>query len=112
MTYTELSDAIQAYTENISSAFVAEIPVFVTQAEQRIYNSVQIAYLRKNVTGQLTAGNQYLACPDDFLSAYSIAVYSSAGSPDYQFLIDKDVDRKSTRLNSSHIPLSRMPSSA
>ena len=30
-----------------------------------------------------------------------------------QFIPDKEiVDRKSTRLNSSHIPLSRMPSSA
>mgnify|MGYP003350759153 CR=1 FL=1 len=27
-------------------------------------------------------------------------------------LVDLDGDRKSTRLNSSHIPLSRMPSSA
>ena len=34
--------------------------------------------------------------------------YCSAGST----VIDKYVDRKSTRLNSSHIPLSRMPSSA
>ena len=69
MNYTELSDAIQAYTNNTDTDFVAEIPVFVRQAEQRIYNAVQIANLRKNVTGALTTGNKYLACPDDFLSA-------------------------------------------
>lgn len=80
MNYTELSDAIQAYTNNTDVDFVAEIPVFVRQAEQRIYNAVQIANLRKNVTGALTAGNKYLACPDDFLSAYSLAIYPQAST--------------------------------
>jgi hypothetical protein len=47
----------------------------IQQAEQRIYNTVQIANLRKNVTGVLTSGNKYLACPNDFLSTYSLAVY-------------------------------------
>lgn len=77
MNYTELKAAIIAYTENLDPSFEAEIPVFVKQAEQRIYNTVQIANLRKNMTGQLTAGNKYLACPDDFLSTYSLAVYAA-----------------------------------
>ena len=77
MNYTELSDAIEAYTNNTDVDFIAEIPVFVRQAEQRIYNSVQIANLRKNMTGNLQAGNKYVSCPDDFLSAYSLAVYPS-----------------------------------
>lgn len=77
MNYTELSDAIQAYTNNTDVDFIAEIPVLVRQAEQRIYNAVQIANLRKNMTGNLQAGNKYLACPDDFLSAYSLAVYAA-----------------------------------
>jgi len=76
MNYSELSAAIQSYTENSDSGFAAEIPVFVRQAEQRIYNSVQIANLRKNMTGTLFAGNKYLSCPGDFLSAYSLAVYA------------------------------------
>ena len=80
MNYSELSDAIQAYTNNTDTDFVAEIPVFVRQAEQRIYNAVQIANLRKNVTGALTTGNKYLACPDDFLSAYSLAIYPQAST--------------------------------
>jgi hypothetical protein len=75
MNYAALSDAIQAYTNNTDVDFIAEIPTFVRQAEQRIYNTVQIANLRKNMTGNLQAGNKYVSCPDDFLSAYSLAVY-------------------------------------
>ena len=75
MNYLDLKAAIIAYTENQDPSFEAEIPVFVRQAEQRIYNTVQIANLRKNMTGVLTAGNKYLSCPDDFLSAYSLAIY-------------------------------------
>lgn len=78
MNYTQLSDAIQAYTNNTDSTFIAEIPVFVRQTEQRVYNAVQISNLRKNVTGTLTAGNKYLTCPTDFLSSYSLAVYAQA----------------------------------
>jgi len=90
MNYTQLSAAIQAYTENPSSDFVAEIPVFVEQAEQRIYNSVQVANLRENVTGTLTANNKYLQCPTDFLSVYSLAVIDGSGN--YSYLQNKDVN--------------------
>jgi hypothetical protein len=77
MTYTELKAAIIAYTEN-QSFTSTNLATFTRQAEQRIYNSVQIANLRKNVTGSLTVNNSYLACPDDFLSAYSLAIFSYA----------------------------------
>ena len=76
MTYAELTAAIQSYTENVFSA--TELATFVDQAEQRIYNSVQLANLRKNVTGDLTSGNKYLSAPDDYLSTYSLAIYSYA----------------------------------
>jgi hypothetical protein len=65
--------------------------IMIKQAEQRIYNSVQISNLRKNVTGSLTSGNKYLSAPDDFLSTYSLAVYPSAGG-DYLYLLNKDVN--------------------
>lgn len=90
MNYSQLSAAIQAYTENPSSDFVAQIPVFVEQAEQRIYNTVQVANLRKNVTGNLTVNNKYLQCPADFLSAYSLAVIDGSGN--YSYLQNKDVN--------------------
>ena len=76
MNYAELTAAIQEYTENTFT--VTELQTFVQQAEERIYNSVQLANLRKNVEGALQAGNKYLAAPDDFLSAYSLAIYSYA----------------------------------
>lgn len=93
MNYTQLSAAIQAYTENTEADFVAEIPVFVQQAEQRIYNTVQFPSLRKNVTGATTASNKYLACPSDFLAVYSMAVVDGTLSTgDYEYLLNKDVN--------------------
>ena len=86
MNYTQLSNAIQAYTENPSSDFVAQIPVFVQQAEQRIYNTVQFPSLRKNVTGYTTANNKYLQCPSDFLAVYSMAAVDATGSVSYTHL--------------------------
>ena len=88
MNYTELKNAIIAYTENQDPSFEAEIPVFVKQAEFRIYNSVQFPALRKNVTGITTASNKYLECPSDFLSVYSMAVVDGTGR--YEFLLNKD----------------------
>lgn len=90
MNYTELKNAIIAYTENQDPSFEAEIPVFVKQAEFRIYNSVQFPSLRKNVTGITTASNKYLECPSDFLSVYSMAVIDGTGR--YEFLLNKDVN--------------------
>ena len=90
MNYTELKAAIQAYTENSETNFVAEIPVFVTQAEQRIYNSVQFPSIRKNVTGVTTVNNKYLQCPLDFLAVYSMAVIDASGN--YEYLLNKDVN--------------------
>ena len=89
MNYTQLSDAIIAYTENTSSDFAAQIPVFVRQAEQRIYNTVQFPSLRKNVTGYTTNNNKYLQCPSDFLSVYSMAAISGNS---YEYLLNKDVN--------------------
>lgn len=96
MNYTELSARIQAYAENdfpasagnLSSA--EQIATFVQQAEDRIYNSVQLPALRKNVTGTLTLNNKYLSCPADFLSVYSLAVIDATGR--YEYLLNKDVN--------------------
>lgn len=90
MDYTQLSAALVAYTENQSSDFAAQIPTFVQQAEQRIYNTVQFPSLRKNVTGTTTYDNKYLACPGDFLAVYSMAVIDIYG--EYEYLLNKDVN--------------------
>ena len=88
MNYTELCAAIEDYTENTFTA--SELATFTEQAEQRIYNTVQLPNLRKNVTGTTTSGNKYLSCPNDFLSAYSMAVINADGS--YEYLLNKDVN--------------------
>jgi hypothetical protein len=90
MNYTQLTAAICDYTQNFDTDFTDNISVFVAQAEQRIYNSVQFPSLRKNVTGNTTANNKYLACPSDFLASYSIAVIDATGA--YEFLLNKDVN--------------------
>ena len=90
MNYTALSNAIQAYTENTETDFVANIPVFVQQAEQRIYNSVQFPSIRKNMTGVVSTTSTYLSAPDDYLATYSLAVIDASGN--YEYLLNKDVN--------------------
>jgi hypothetical protein len=90
MNYIQLAQVIQDYSENTESLFVANIPVFVQEAERRIYNTVQLPSLRKNVTGSLTTANQYLSLPEDWLATYSIAVIDGTGK--YTYLLNKDVN--------------------
>jgi hypothetical protein len=90
MNYTALTDAICDYTQNFESDFVANIPLFVQQAEQRIFNTVQFPSIRKNVTGSVSANNKYLSCPTDFLSAFSMAVIDADGR--FEYLLNKDVN--------------------
>ena len=88
MNYAALVTAISDYTENTFPT--TDMNTFITQAEQRIFNSVQFPSIRKNVTGTVTANNKYLSCPEDFLSPYSLAVINVAGA--YSFLLNKDVN--------------------
>ena len=88
MNYTQLVSEIQNYTEN---EFTTEVVnTFITQAEQRIYNSVQLPALRKNVSGTTTAGNKYLAMPDNWLATFSLAIINAAN--EYTYLLNKDVN--------------------
>lgn len=88
MNYTELTQTIE---DTCESSFTADqLATFVQQAEQTIYNTVQIPALRRNVQGTLTAGNKYLSTPTDFLWTYSLAVTDSDGNT--QFLLNKDVN--------------------
>jgi len=87
--YPELVTAVQDFLETTFTT--TDINMMIRQAEQRIFNTVQLASLRKNVTGVCTANNKYLQCPDDFLSVYSMAVYPPNGG-DYLYLLNKDVN--------------------
>jgi hypothetical protein len=88
--YTELYDSLCSYTQNYDQDFVGAIPTFVSQAEGRIYNTVQIPPLRKNVIGVTSEGNSYLSCPSDFLSVFSLAIVDGNGN--YEYLLNKDVN--------------------
>jgi hypothetical protein len=88
MNYTELKTNIEDICE--TSFTDDQLAMFTQQAEQKIYNSVQIPALRKNATGNLTASNKYLSSPSDFLYNYSLAVIDGSGA--YSYLINKDVN--------------------
>jgi len=67
-----------------------QIDTFIEQAEYRIFNSVQIPDLRKNVTGNATSGNKYLSVPSDWLANFSLSVIDATGVQ--YFLLNKDVE--------------------
>ena len=102
MNYTNLVQAIKDYTENTETSFVSHIDEIIKQAEQRIYNEVQIPNLRKNSTGTTTSSNTYLQTPSDFLAPYSLAVLNS--SSNYSYLLNKDVNWIREAYNSSSTP--------
>jgi len=89
MNYAALVSAVSSYTENTFPT--VDMNLFITQAEKRIYNAVQIPSLRKNVTGNTTASNKYLQCPTDFLSTFSLAAIDPTTGA-YTFLLNKDVN--------------------
>jgi hypothetical protein len=106
MNYSTLFDTIQGYVENDfpsttvnassgsgTSTFTSkeQIDTFIEQAEQRIFNSVQILALRKNVTGQVTTNNPYLSTPSDWLANFSLAVIDPT-TGGYEYLLNKDVN--------------------
>jgi hypothetical protein len=88
MTYAELVELIQDYCETREASFVANIPRFVKQTEQRIYRTVMVPELRKITTLTAAAGMPALAKPADFLAVFSLAVIDTDGA--YYFLYDKD----------------------
>lgn len=89
MNYAELWQAIQDYTENSETSFVANIPVFVRQAEEKILRTVLIPELRKAATGATVTSSRYLARPSDMISVYSLAVENSDG--EWTYLLNKNV---------------------
>lgn len=88
LTYSQLVQQIEDITENTYET--QDINGFIERAEQLIYNTVQLASLRKNVIGSTTSGNKYLSTPSDFLSAYSLALVRPNG--EYLYLLNKDVN--------------------
>jgi len=107
MTYTELVAAIQSYTENqfpattladnTTVSSTTQINLLITQAEQRIYNSVQFPSIRKNQFSVITANNKYISLPNDFLAVYSLALVTGVTGTNldtgtYEYLLNKDAN--------------------
>ena len=98
MNYTQLVDTIKAYTENDfpdtpgsgDLTSTEQINTFIVNAEERVFNSVQLLDLRKNVTGNVTTGNKYLSVPSDWLANFSLAVIDPT-TGEYEYLLNKDV---------------------
>jgi len=88
-TYTTLTQAIKDYVQTTETTFSNNIPVFIKQAENRIVRTASLPVFRKNVTGAMTSGNQYLGVPTDFLSPFSLAIVNSSS---YEYLLNKDVN--------------------
>ena len=89
-TLTTLTSSIQEWTQNDESTFVAEIPFFIKNAEERIFKVVDLDYFRKNVTGTMTSGNKFLEKPSDYLATFSLSYVNS--SSQNVFLLQKDVN--------------------
>lgn len=89
MNYVELVAAVESYTQNTYAT--ADINTMIKQAEQRIYNAVQLANLRRNVTSSLITNNKYVAPPENFASVYSFAVIEPVTGR-YLYLLNKDVN--------------------
>ena len=88
-TFLELKTAIQDYSENTETTFVNNISNFIKSAEERILKGVQLSLFRKNVAGNMTASNKYLAAPSDFLAPFSLSIIKDSS---HDFLLYKDVN--------------------
>jgi len=91
MNYAALVTALEDYPENRDDTYIANIPIFVKNAEKRIYNDVELPALRKNVSGTLTSSNQYLTLPSDWLAPNSIAVITPV-TLSQSYLVNKDTE--------------------
>ena len=89
MTYSELKSLIQNYLQNTETTFVSDLPNLIKQAEERILKTVNLPVFKKNVSGTLTTGNQYLSTPSDFLDNFSLS-YTNTNAQ--TFLLYKDVN--------------------
>jgi hypothetical protein len=89
-TFATLKTAIQDYTENTETTFVNNLSLFIRAAEERILKNVQLSFVRKNVTANFSASDQFLAIPSDFLAPFSLSFTDSSSNKN--FLDFKDVN--------------------
>ena len=76
-TYATLKTAVQDYLQVSETTFTTQLPRFIQESEDRIFSMVQLPDQRKNVQGNLTSGNRFLATPTDFYAPMSLAIINS-----------------------------------
>jgi hypothetical protein len=76
MNYSSLKTNIEDICE--TSFTDDQLAMFTQQAEEKIYNAVQIPALRKVDTGPLVSTNKLYTLPSDYLYTYSISIISSS----------------------------------
>ena len=89
-TLTTLKQSIQNWTQNSETTFVNELDFIIKNAEERILKYVDLDYFRKNVTGSMSSGNQFLQKPSDYLASFSLSFVNA--SSENVFLLQKDVN--------------------
>ncbi len=89
-TLATLTADVQSWTTYDATDFVAAIPTFIQNAENRVFLFVQLPWQSKAVTGSFTSGNGYLQLPDDFLACASLAIIIPV-TGEYVYLLPKDV---------------------
>ena len=89
-TFATLKTAIQDYSENTETTFTNNLSNFIKIAEERILKNVQLSIFRKNATAAFTSSNEFLACPTDFLTPFSLSFTDASSNK--VFLDYKDVN--------------------
>ena len=88
-TYAQLKTAIQDFCENTETSFVTNLPLFIRAAEDRIFQSVDLSYFKKNASSSLSQDDPYVSVPSDFLTPFSLHI-TTANYKD--FLLLKEVN--------------------
>jgi len=88
-TYTQLKTSVKNYTDNQEVVFVSHLDTFIRSAEERIFKAVDLEFFRKNVSGSMTSGNEFLTTPTDYLASFSLSLTNSSSK---EFLLQKDVN--------------------
>ena len=108
-TYDQLKTAIQDYTQNTETSFVTNLPVFIRSAEERILKTVQLTLFRKNSTGNMTASDEYLIQPTDFLAPFSLSFTDANNDKkitngELHSYVRSNVTRQAVRLGREQTP--------
>jgi hypothetical protein len=78
-TLATLKSTVQDYLESTETTFTSNLNTFIKEAEDRIFNNVQLPVQRKKRTRNFAAAsNRFLATPSDFYAPFSVAVISSS----------------------------------